>query len=47
MEKRELTCIGCPLGCTLTVSPAGVEDLHAVGCDGFQHGDAGGQRLEG
>ena len=20
MEKRELTCIGCPLGCTLTVS---------------------------
>ena len=24
--------------------PAGVEDLHAVGCDGFQHGDAGGQR---
>ena len=19
MEKRELTCIGCPLGCTLTV----------------------------
>ena len=20
MEKRELTCIGCPLGCALTVS---------------------------
>lgn len=20
MEKRELTCIGCPMGCTLTVT---------------------------
>ena len=20
MEKRELTCIGCPMGCALTVS---------------------------
>ena len=23
MEKRELTCIGCPLGCRLTVSLEG------------------------
>ena len=22
MEKRVLTCIGCPLGCTLTAVPA-------------------------
>ena len=25
MEKRELTCIGCPLGCALTVTMNGKE----------------------
>lgn len=25
MERRELICIGCPLGCALTVSMEGAE----------------------
>ena len=31
MEKRELTCIGCPLGCTLTVEMTGGEVASVVG----------------
>ncbi len=31
MEKRELTCIGCPLGCALTVSMNGNEVLSVEG----------------
>lgn len=31
MEKRELTCIGCPLGCPITVSMNGSEVLAVEG----------------
>lgn len=31
MEKRELICIGCPLGCPLTVEMEGTEILNISG----------------
>ncbi len=31
MEKRELTCIGCPMGCQLTVSMENGEVLEVAG----------------
>lgn len=31
MEKRELTCIGCPLGCAVTVEMEGTEILSVTG----------------
>ncbi len=31
MEKRELTCIGCPLGCSITVSMENGEILEVTG----------------
>lgn len=31
MEKRELTCIGCPLGCALTVEMNGNEVISVTG----------------
>lgn len=31
MEKRELTCIGCPLGCSITVTLEGKEVKEVVG----------------
>lgn len=31
MEKRELICIGCPLGCMLTVEMEGTEILNVTG----------------
>lgn len=31
MEKRELTCIGCPLGCAVTVEMEGGEILKITG----------------
>ena len=31
MEKRELTCIGCPLGCPVTVSMEGGQVLKVEG----------------
>lgn len=31
MEKRELTCIGCPLGCTVTVTMDGAEICDVTG----------------
>ena len=31
MEKRELTCIGCPMGCALTVEMEGKEILSISG----------------
>ena len=31
MEKRELICIGCPLGCMLTVELNGTDALHVEG----------------
>lgn len=31
MEKRELTCIGCPLGCQLTVTMEGISVLSVEG----------------
>lgn len=31
MEKRELTCIGCPLGCAVTVEMEGGEILSITG----------------
>lgn len=31
MEKRELTCIGCPLGCALTVEMNGGEVVSVTG----------------
>lgn len=31
MEKRELTCIGCPLGCALTVEMNGDEIVSVTG----------------
>ena len=31
MEKRELTCIGCPMGCQITVELEGDEVLSVVG----------------
>ncbi|MCR4757911.1 MAG: DUF1667 domain-containing protein [Butyrivibrio sp.] len=31
MEKRELTCIGCPMGCQLTVSMDGGEVTEVTG----------------
>ena len=31
MEKRELTCIGCPLGCAVTVEMEGSEILRVSG----------------
>ena len=31
MEKRELTCIGCPLGCPVTVSMEGGQVLKVDG----------------
>ena len=31
MEKRELTCIGCPLGCNITVSMENGEVLDVTG----------------
>ena len=34
MEKRELTCIGCPLGCAITVTLEGkdVKDIAGFTC---------------
>ena len=29
MEKRNLTCIGCPMGCQITVEFEG-EEIHSV-----------------
>ena len=31
MEKRELTCIGCPMGCQITVELEGTEILSVKG----------------
>ena len=31
MEKRELTCIGCPLGCSITVTLNGKEVTSVTG----------------
>lgn len=31
MEKRELTCIGCPMGCSITVQMEGQEILSVTG----------------
>ena len=31
MEKRELTCIGCPLGCSITVTMENAEILDVTG----------------
>ena len=31
MEKRELTCIGCPMGCALTVEMDGAEVVSVTG----------------
>ena len=31
MEKRELTCIGCPMGCPLVVEMEGVEVISVTG----------------
>lgn len=31
MEKRELTCIGCPLGCALRVESEGTEVIRVTG----------------
>lgn len=31
MEKRELTCIGCPLGCNVTVTMEGAEIVDVTG----------------
>ena len=31
MERRELICIGCPLGCSLTVSMEGAEVVSVTG----------------
>lgn len=31
MEKRELVCIGCPLGCALTVEIEGTEVVNVTG----------------
>lgn len=31
MEKRELTCIGCPMGCALTVELDGTEVVNVTG----------------
>lgn len=31
METRELTCIGCPLGCALTVTMNGKEVVEVKG----------------
>ena len=31
MEKRELTCIGCPMGCQITVTMNGSEILEVTG----------------
>ena len=31
MEKRELTCIGCPLGCSITVTMNGTEIVDVTG----------------
>ena len=31
MEKRELTCIGCPLGCAVTGQMEGTEILRVTG----------------
>ena len=31
MERRELICIGCPLGCALTVSMEGAEVVSVTG----------------
>ena len=31
MEKRELTCIGCPLGCSITVTLEYVEIKDGAG----------------
>lgn len=39
MEKRELTCIGCPLGCALTVTMENGEVLDVTG-NTCKRGDA-------
>ena len=31
MERRELICIGCPLGCSLTVSMEGAKVVSVTG----------------
>ena len=39
MEKRELTCIGCPLGCSITVTMENTEILDVTG-NTCKRGDA-------
>lgn len=39
MEKRELTCIGCPLGCSITVTMEDAEILDVTG-NTCKRGDA-------
>lgn len=39
MEKRELTCIGCPLGCSITVTMENAEILDVTG-NTCKRGDA-------
>ena len=41
MEKRELTCIGCPLGCSITVTMENAEILDVTG-NTCKRGDAYG-----
>ena len=31
MEKKNLTCIGCPMGCQITVEVEGEEHCHLYG----------------
>lgn len=38
MEKRELTCIGCPMGCQITVEYDG-ENIHSVAGNSCAVGD--------
>ena len=38
MEKKELTCIGCPMGCLVTVEMEGTEVLNVTG-NTCQRGD--------
>ena len=44
MEKRELTCIGCPLGCALTVTLEGnqVQQVEGNSC---RRGEAYGRKV--
>lgn len=39
MEKRELTCIGCPLGCSITITMENAEILDVTG-NTCKRGDA-------